>query len=68
MTLTASDDIIFAEASFVPGDNAQARDRVYRIGQTKPCRVRFASLEGTVDKIIMRVLRRKTAAIQEVLS
>lgn len=68
VTLTASDDIIFAEASFVPGDNAQARDRVYRIGQTKPCRVRFASLEGTVDKIIMRVLRRKTAAIQEVLS
>jgi SNF2 family DNA or RNA helicase len=67
VTLTASDDVIFAECSFVPGDNAQARDRIYRIGQTKPCRVRFASLHGTVDEIIMRALRRKTAAIQGVL-
>lgn len=67
ITLTASDDIVFVEASFVPGENAQARDRIYRIGQERPCRVRFVALDGTVDKIIMRVLRRKTAAIQEVL-
>lgn len=66
VTLTASNDILFVEASFLPGDNAQARDRVYRIGQTRPCSVRFVALHGSADSIIMRVLRRKTAAIQGV--
>lgn len=67
VTLTAADDVTFVEASWVPGDNAQARDRVYRIGQSKPCRVRFVSLANTLDEVRMRVLRRKTAAIQGVI-
>jgi len=67
ITLTAADDLVFAEVSFLPGENAQARDRVYRIGQTKPCRVRFVELFGTADAILTRVLRRKTAAIRGLL-
>lgn len=67
VTLTASDDLMFVEPSFVPGEMAQARDRIHRIGQHNSCRVRFASLRDTADELVMRVLRRKTAAIREVL-
>jgi SNF2 family DNA or RNA helicase len=64
-TLTAAADVVFVEMSFVPGENAQAADRVHRIGQTNPCRVRFLALAGTVDEPLVAVLRNKTRMIRE---
>lgn len=66
-TLTAAADIVFVELSPVPGENAQAADRIRRIGQTKPCRVRIVVLAGTLDGAIVGVLRNKTLMIREVL-
>jgi SNF2 family DNA or RNA helicase len=67
ITLTAASELVFAEMSFVPGENAQAADRIHRIGQANACRVRFAMLDGTLDEAIVGVLQRKTLAIFEVM-
>lgn len=59
-TLTNANVVTFAEASWTPKDNVQAMKRAHRIGQTKPVRVRFASIPGSVDDLLSRALRRKT--------
>lgn len=68
ITLTAATEAVFVEQSFVPGANAQAADRIYRIGQTLPVRVRFLALAGTVDELVTDILRRKQFAISQVFS
>lgn len=68
VTLTAASDVVFLEQSFVPGENLQAADRCHRIGQSKPVLVRFLSLAGSVDEVVVEVLARKTQMIREVLS
>jgi len=67
-TMTAAADVLFLEASFVPGENAQAAQRVHRIGQDAKVRVRFVALAGTSDEDLVRALRRKTEMIREVLN
>lgn len=59
VTLTAASDVVFVEQSFVPGDNAQAADRVYRIGQTRPVLVRYLYLPDSVDEVVTQALARK---------
>lgn len=66
-TLTAASELVFVEMSFVPGENAQAADRIRRIGQELPCRVRFIALDGTLDEPLVGILQRKVAMIREVL-
>lgn len=63
INLTAASNVVFAEASWAPGDNAQAAMRCHRIGQKSSVLVRFASLDGSVDEKVTEVLRRKTAEI-----
>lgn len=67
ITLTAAHELVFAEMSYVPGENVQAADRIHRIGQAESCRVRFVSLDGTLDESLVGVLARKTQMIREVL-
>lgn len=59
ITLTAASNVFFAEASWVPADNAQAVARAHRIGQKSKVLARFVSLAGTIDEAVMRVLSRK---------
>ena len=66
ITLTAASDVVFVEMSFVPGDNAQATDRVVRIGQTKPVLVRYFTLANSIDEVTTRILARKSEMIREV--
>ena len=66
-TLTAASDVVFAEQSWVPGENAQAADRCHRIGQTERVRVRYVTLAGTIDEAITASLVVKTQMIREVL-
>jgi SWI/SNF-related matrix-associated actin-dependent regulator 1 of chromatin subfamily A len=67
ITLTAAADLVFAETSWVPADNAQAAMRVHRIGQTKPVLVRMPILAGTIDETVARAVRRKTKDIAALL-
>ena len=67
ITLTAATEVVFAEMDFCPGNNAQAADRVHRIGQTKRTRVRVFTLRGTADEAVTSILLRKVAMIRELL-
>lgn len=66
LTLTAASDLIFAEASWVPAENEQAAMRIHRIGQRNACLVRFATLPGSIDELIMKAVERKMKDIKEV--
>jgi SWI/SNF-related matrix-associated actin-dependent regulator of chromatin subfamily A-like protein 1 len=67
ITLTAASNLIFAEMSWVPAENAQAAMRVHRIGQQNSVLVRLATLPGTVDEAVAQTLRRKMKSINELL-
>lgn len=64
ITLTAASNVFFAEASWVPADNAQAVARAHRIGQKLKVLCRFISLEGTIDEAVMRVNARKIKTLK----
>lgn len=67
ITLTASADVVFAEQSWVPGENAQAAKRCHRIGQDKPVRVRMIALADTLDEDITESNKQKMRMITEVI-
>jgi SWI/SNF-related matrix-associated actin-dependent regulator of chromatin subfamily A-like protein 1 len=68
ITLTAAADLVFAEMSWTPAENAQAAMRVHRVGQHRPVLIRYATLAGTIDEAVVRVLRRKTQAARTILN
>lgn len=63
ITLTAASNVLFASASWVPADNAQAAMRCHRIGQKNSVLVRFAMLANSLDERVTAVVRRKTAEL-----
>lgn len=68
ITLTRSADVLFAERSFVPADNAQAAARCFRIGQTRSVLIRTAVLAGSIDETVSRILQRKEEMIAATLA
>jgi len=66
ITLPAAHNVVFAEQSWVPGENAQAAMRCHRIGQTKPVNVRFIALKDSIDRHVAGVLKRKTKELTEI--
>ncbi len=58
--LSVAHEVAFVEASWVPGENAQAAMRVHHVHQKEPVRVRFFSLADSVDERVQTILRRKT--------
>lgn len=67
ITLTAADSLVFLEQSFSPGKNAQMRDRIYRIGQSRPVLIRYAVAPGSSDELVSRVLARKSDMVRQVM-
>jgi len=65
ITLTAANQVVFLESSWVPADNAQAAMRCHRIGQTRPVFVRVIGLAGSIDEQVQATLRRKTATLTQ---
>ena len=57
--LSAADDAIFVEYSWVPGDNAQAAMRIQNLHASSEKTVRFLTLARSIDESITRVYRRK---------
>lgn len=61
--LSAAKDIIFVEADWIPGNNAQASFRCTHPSKTHSVLVRFATIAGSKsDRQLQRVLLRKTEA------
>lgn len=65
--LSAAKHLIFVESSFVPKDQLQMALRVANYTQTTRPLVRVATLDGSVDDGLQRVLLRKWTAIKGVL-
>jgi SNF2 family DNA or RNA helicase len=63
VTLTRSSDIYLAEQAWTPAENAQAIQRVHRIGQAHPVLARFLYAEGTIDEAVSAVLARKAKTV-----
>ena len=59
--------ILFAELSWVPGENAQAEDRAHRIGQAKSVVIDYLIFENSVDERILNVTNEKAKIIKNVL-
>jgi len=66
-TWTAAADVVLAEASWVPGENDQAVDRLHRIGQTRRVLVHIPVVEGSLDARILGAAARKQMDISKVL-
>jgi SNF2 family DNA or RNA helicase len=67
-TLVAAAQMVFAEYSWVPGENEQAAMRIHRIGQTRDVLVRYAVVPGTLDERIHDVVRRKTVTTNQLFN
>jgi len=63
INLTAASQVLFAEQSWTPGDNAQAVKRAHRIGTRETVFVRTCSLDESMDARINEVLKEKTESI-----
>ena len=65
--LSAAQNLIFVETSPVPKDMLQMGLRVTNHSQQQRPLVRVATLDGSIDDALQRILMRKWAAIREVL-
>lgn len=61
ITLTAASDVLLLEPDWTPANNYQAISRCHRIGQQNSVTAWFAFAEGTIDRRISTILRRKAA-------
>ena len=67
ITLTAGDVAVFNNFSFVPADNLQAQDRIWRIGQKKPCTVYYQSFTDTYFDKMLDIVNSKENVINKIV-
>lgn len=65
--LSAANELLFVEMSFVPKDGTQMALRITNHTQTRQPRVRVAAVDGSIDEAIQTALLRKMQAIREVM-
>jgi SNF2 family DNA or RNA helicase len=59
LTLTEANTVIFADLMYTPALNAQAADRLHRIGQTKVVNVYTMSILNSIEQDINKILEHK---------
>lgn len=67
ITLTASSHVVFAELSWVPGEMAQAEDRLHRIGQEDNVTIQYLVVDGSIDARMAELLIQKQQVIEGAL-
>lgn len=67
ITLTRSSTVIFLDRDWTPARNAQAEDRLHRIGQAEAVQVIDIIARATVDRMRMRKLELKKEWIRRML-
>lgn len=55
--LYAADTCVFYEPTLSSNLNEQAKDRIHRVGQTRPCSYYYLLTDGTIEREIYRALR-----------
>lgn len=68
LTLTAANHVVFLNEWWNPAVNAQARDRVNRIGQTKTVYVYRLRSQGTLESRLDDLLESKSELFNEIVS
>lgn len=63
LTLTAADTVVLFDPWWNPAVEAQAADRIHRIGQTKPATIYKLITRGTVEEKILKLQERKRSVI-----
>lgn len=66
LTLTGANRMVFNDLCFTPGDLEQAKKRIHRVSQTKPCQLTFV-VGSKADDDIINMLNGKTKTINKVL-
>jgi SWI/SNF-related matrix-associated actin-dependent regulator of chromatin subfamily A-like protein 1 len=66
--LSVSDDLLFAELDYTPGNNSQAAMRCVSQFKRNPVRVRVASVADSLDERINEIVARKSRALNEIFS
>jgi SNF2 family DNA or RNA helicase len=67
LNLTRAEHVVHFDRWWNPAVEAQATDRAYRIGQTRPVQVHRLITEGTIEDRIARMLDRKRELAEAVL-
>ncbi|GGY31964.1 DEAD/DEAH box helicase [Streptomyces djakartensis] len=67
LNLTRAEHVVHYDRWWNPAVEAQATDRAYRIGQTRPVQVHRIVAEGTIEDRIAELLTRKRALADAVL-
>ncbi len=67
LTLTAANHVVFLNEWWNPAVNAQARDRVNRIGQKRTVYVYRLRSQGTVESRLDELLRRKSVLFDQIV-
>jgi len=67
ITLTKATHVIFNSFDWVPGNNEQAEDRAYRIGQKNNVTVYYQLFENTVSVRMWRTLKQKQNVIDTIM-
>ena len=67
ITLTKGSICIFNSFSWVPGENEQAEDRIYRLGQINNCKIYYQVFLDTISIKMLESLKRKTNNISKIV-
>ena len=67
ITLTEGTVVIFNSFDWVPGNNEQAEDRAYRIGQNNDVNVYYQLFENTISTRMWEMLRNKKDIISTIM-
>lgn len=67
LNLTRAEHVVHYDRWWNPAVEAQATDRAYRIGQSRPVQVHRLIAEGTIEDRIAEMLNRKQALADAVL-
>lgn len=67
LTLISSRILIFNNIDFVPGNDRQMEDRIYRIGQTRDVNVYYQIFRGTQYERMWNTVMRKELIINQVI-
>lgn len=66
ITLTGANKLVFNDIGFVPGDLDQAKKRIHRVSQTRPCQIIYV-VGSKSDEDIINMVNSKNRTINKVL-
>ena len=67
LNLTSASVMVYNNISFVPGDDRQMEDRIYRIGQTRDVDIYYQMFRGTQYEKMWNIVLRKEMIIDQVI-